>query len=123
MDNNTKKEKRKFPRINAKFPIRYQIKRGGFFASALTDNVSLAGARLNVDRFFPQGINLNLELNILSKVINSVGKVIWVKALPDSKRYQMGVEFIDINSQDKILLSDYINTITPRFNECQINTF
>ena len=116
---NSIKEKRKFPRINAKFPIRYQIKRGGFFASALTDDLSLSGARLNADRFFPQGLKLNLELNILSKIINPVGRVIWSDPSPRTNRYRLGIEFIKINSLDKDYLSDYINTLIPKFNECQ----
>ena len=117
MDNEITKEKRQFQRFNAKFPIRYQIKRGGFFASALTADVSLSGTRLNADRFFPRGLNLNLQLNILSKIINPIGKVIWSQPLPHSNRYQMGIEFIEINPQDKNYLSDYINKRIPEFSE------
>ena len=113
------KEKRRFPRLTAKFPIRYQIKRGGFFASALTDDLSISGARLNADRLFPEGLNLNLELNILSKIINPVGKVIWSRPLASSNRFQMGIEFININPQHKNCLSDYINMHIPKFSECQ----
>ena len=119
MSSKTIKEKRRFPRLNAKFPIRYQIKRGGFFASALTDDLSLSGTRLNADRFFPQGLNLNLELNILSKIINPIGRVIWSQPLPRSNRFQMGIEFININPQDKNHLSEYINMHIPKFSECQ----
>ncbi len=119
MNSDAIKEKRRFPRISTKFPIRYQIKRGGFFASALTVDLSLSGTRLNTDRFFPRGLNLNLELNILSKIVNSVGRVIWSQPLPHSDRYQMGIEFIEINSQDKNYLSDYINTRAPEFSESQ----
>lgn len=113
------KEKRQFPRINAKFPLRYQIKRGGFVASALTQDISISGAKLNADRFFPLGLNLNLELNILSKIINPVGRVIWSQSLPHSDRYQMGIEFIKISPQDRNHLSDYINTTTPKFSELE----
>jgi hypothetical protein len=114
---NTIKEKRRFGRINAKFPIRYQIRKGGgFFASGLSDDLSLSGTKLNTDRFFPQGLNLNLELNILSKIINPVGKVIWSQPLPRSNRYQMGIEFIEINPQDKNYLCDYMNMRNPELS-------
>lgn len=106
---NFQKEKRQALRISVKFPIRYKIRRGGFFASALTNDLSLSGLRVNADRFFPLGINLNLELNILSRVINPVGRVIWSQPQPYSNRYQMGIEFVEINSQDKNYLSDYIS--------------
>jgi hypothetical protein len=117
---NTIKEKRQFRRINAKFPIRYRIRRGGFFASALTENISISGVRLNADRFFPQGLNLNLELNILAKVVNPVGKVVWSQPLPHSNRYQMGIAFIEINPQDQNYLSDYVNMRIPELSESNI---
>jgi hypothetical protein len=113
------KEKRQFRRISAKFPIRYRIRRGGFFASALTENLSLSGTRLNADRFFPQGLNLNLELNILSKIINPVGKVVWSQPLPHSNRYKMGIQFIEINPQDKNYLTDYVNMRIPELSQSQ----
>ena len=116
MSTNTTREKRRLPRVCAKFPIRYRIKRGGFFASALTEDLSLSGTRLNADRFFPQGINLKLELNILSKIINPIGRVIWSQSLPHTDRYKMGIEFIEINPEDRKNLSDYINIHTPEFS-------
>ena len=58
------------------------MKRGGFYASALTKDLSLAGTKIDADRFFPQGLNLNLELNILSRIINPIGRVIWSQPLP-----------------------------------------
>ncbi|MFC1658315.1 PilZ domain-containing protein [Candidatus Omnitrophota bacterium] len=119
MNADATKEKRQCRRLVAKFPIRYRIRRGGFFASALTENISLAGARLNADRFFPHGLNLNLELNILSKIINPVGKVVWSQPLAHSNRYQMGIEFIEINQEDKNYLSDYVNMRMPEFSENQ----
>jgi hypothetical protein len=113
---NIAKEKRRFPRLSAKFPIRYQMKRGGFFACALTADLSLSGTRLNTDRFFPRGLNLNLELNILSKIINPVGRVVWSQPLPRTDRYQMGVEFIEISPPDRSYLFDYINVHMPELS-------
>ncbi len=116
---NTAKERRRFRRVNAKFPIWYQMKKGGFFASASTEDVSISGMRLNADRFFPSGLNLKLELNILSKVIKAVGRVVWSRSLPSSGRYQMGIEFIKVDPQEKNYLSDYINMKTTEFVELE----
>lgn len=110
-------EKRRFRRVKVKFPIRYQIRRGGFFAAALTEDISLSGTRLNADRFFSHGLNLNLEVNILTKIIKPVGKVTWTQPRPHSDRYQMGIEFIEINPEDKNYLSDFINLRLPELNE------
>ena len=67
-----KKESRKFLRVKTKLPIRYQMKRGGFSAAALSEDLSLSGAGLNADRSFPSGLNLNLELNILLRIITTL---------------------------------------------------
>ncbi|MFH1338674.1 MAG: PilZ domain-containing protein [Candidatus Omnitrophota bacterium] len=116
---NTTKERRNFRRVNARFPIRYQIKRGGFFATGLTQDVSISGTKLNADRFFPSGIKLKLELNILSKVIKPIGRVVWSQALPHSDRYQMGIAFIEVDPLEKNYLSDYINMKTAEFAELE----
>jgi c-di-GMP-binding flagellar brake protein YcgR len=119
VNTNPLKERRKFLRLSAKFPIRYRIKRGGFFVSALTQDLSLSGIRLNADRFFPQGLNLNLELNILSKIINPVGRVVWSHPFVHSNRYEMGIEFIEINPGDRNYLCDYINMRMPEYSELE----
>ena len=112
MDENIIKEKRNSSRLSVKFPIRFQIRRGGFYASALTDDLSVSGIKLSADRFFPKGVNLNIQLNILSRIINPVGKVVWSQPLSHSNGYKMGIEFIEMNLQDKNYLSDYLNLHT-----------
>ncbi len=112
-----KRESRRFPRVSVKFPTRYKMRRGGFYASALTKDLSICGAQLNADRFFPKGVNFNLELNILSRIINPVGTVVWSRSLPHSDEYRMGIDFIEINSEDRRYLSDYINMHLTNFAE------
>ena len=102
-------ERRKFTRIRAKCPLKYKMKRGDFYASALTEDISLCGARIDTDRTFPIGLKLKLGLNILSEIINPIGRVVWSKQLADSDEYCMGIEFIQIEGLEKDHLSDYID--------------
>ena len=81
--------------------------------------MSLPEVGINADRFFPPGINLNLELNILSRIINPVGRVVWSQPFTRSDRYQMGIEFVEINPQDRGYLADYINMHLPEFIESE----
>lgn len=103
------KERRLYLRVNTKLPIRYQRKRDVFFALASAEDVSLGGAKLSVDRFLPAGLNLNLELNILSKIVKATARVAWIQSLPDSGQYRMGIEFFQLDPEEKNYLSDYIN--------------
>lgn len=104
------KEKRKFPRINVNFPIRYKAKRGNFSVKAKSYDLSIGGIRLVSDRLFPLGTNVHLELNILSRIISPIiGAVVWSDLLPYSGKYQMGVEFLQVKLEDKGQIADYIN--------------
>ena len=61
----------------------------------------------------------NVTYRYLSKIINPVGRVVWSQSLSHSDRYQMGIEFIEINPQDKNYLSDYINMRILEFTELE----
>ena len=49
-----------------------------------------------------------LELKLLSRVLNAIGRVVWVNPLAHSDRYRMGVEFVELDPQKKLYLSEYI---------------
>ena len=65
--------------------------------NALTQNISLSGARLQSDNFFPVDTHVNLQITLSKskKLIKLNGKVKWVKDIQDGELYEMGVEFIE----------------------------
>ena len=102
-------EKRQFPRIKFKVPVRYQIRGKSDYDNSLTDNISLGGLSFTNDRFISPSTNLTLELRILAQLFTPLAKVSWISPLAHSNRYRLGVEFLDVPLQKKEYLSDFIN--------------
>lgn len=62
---------------------------------ALTQDVSLGGARIRVDEPFPVGarLRINLTLSRIRQVIRLEAEVRWIKPLFDGELFDIGVEF------------------------------
>jgi len=104
-----KLEKRRFPRITFKSPLRCQIRGDKEVNNVVSSDIGLGGLSCINDRFITPNTFINLELKILNRIINPIGKVIRSNPMPHSDKYQMGIEFLEIDFQQKKLLSDYIN--------------
>lgn len=101
--------KRRFPRIRIQTPVRYQIRGRPEFTNTIADNISIGGLSFVNARFIGPSTNLNLEINILSRVLNLTARVSWAQPMPHSDRYKLGIEFIELNPVHKNYLSDYID--------------
>ena len=104
-----KLEKRRFPRITLKSPLRCQIRGEKEAANIVSSDIGLGGLSCINERFVSPNTFINLELKILNRVINPIGRVVRSNPVPFSDKYQMGIEFLEIDFQQKKLLSDYIN--------------
>lgn len=102
-------ERRRFPRIKLRTPLRFVVRGTPEYSSVVSDDVGIGGISFINEKFIPRKTHLMLEMNVLSRVLNPVGKVISAIPLPHSNRYRLGVEFVDLNPKEKNYLSDYIN--------------
>jgi len=88
-------EKRQFTRFSFRQPV--LINRGEWQAEegSLSGDVSEGGIRLSVNDFIPVGAPMMLEITLpdASEIIPVDGKVAWIRFLPYSERYQIGVQF------------------------------
>ena len=103
------KDKRRFPRISLRAPLRYQIRGVPEFNHAICDNISSGGISFTGEQFIPTATTLMLEINVLSRILRPVGKIAWSQSLPHSDRKRLGVEFLELNHVDKNYLSDYLD--------------
>lgn len=102
------KEKRRFPRIKLRTPLRYQIRGRPEFDHAISDNIGLGGMSFVINRFITPLTVVMLEINILSRILRPIGKVAWSSPLPHSERYRLGVEFLELDHPQKDYLADYV---------------
>ncbi len=102
-------EKRHFPRIALKSPLRYQVRGYADFDSAICDNISEGGAGFISNRYIAPATLVMLEINVLSRIVRPVGKIVSSLTLPHSDRNRLGIKFLEMDNNDKHYLHDYIN--------------
>lgn len=102
-------EKRRSPRLKLTVPVRYQVRGKPKSNNVLTENISLGGIGLIDEKFIPPATTVMLEINLPSKVLNPVGRVTWSAPFPHSDRYHSGIEFLELDPDQKRHLSDYLN--------------
>jgi hypothetical protein len=101
-------EKRLFPRVKIKNPVSYQVRGGHDIDHLQTDDISLGGLGFSSGRFIPPSTAMNLEINIASRTLRPIGKV--MRSIPSSHsdRFKTGISFIEFAPDEKKFLSDFI---------------
>jgi hypothetical protein len=102
-------ESRRFPRIQLKNPLRFQVRGSPDFGNSVSENISLNGIGLINNTFIAPLTTVMLEIQLFSRVLRPIGKVVWSQPSSHSDRYHLGAEFLEFDSKDKKLLSDFIN--------------
>ena len=95
--------------------IRISFKRANDFFRAYIGNLGSGGLFIKTTQSLPVGTLLNLEFNLPDSdyVIKTKGKVVWTRSNETSDEKKppgMGIQFIDINSQDSARVKNYITT-------------
>jgi hypothetical protein len=78
--------------------------------NALTKDLSIGGARILTDKFFPSGtiLNITLTLSRSRQIIKLQGKVKWVRGLYDGDLFEIGIEFLHDISKTVLALIGHL---------------
>ncbi len=95
-----REEKRKSPRFSFREAVSYQLyQTPQKFGGCLAYDIGEGGAKINFQDFIPLGTEVTLQVRLgqksTSRMIDIVGRVVWVIRIPFSDYYQVGVKFID----------------------------
>ena len=103
-------ERRKYIRIPERSHISYKIITGKKADEYITRDISKGGIRFLVHDFIPKDSILKIKLTLYktSVTFEAVVRTIWIKQIPYSDQYEIGVQFIDIPSGAVSHLIDYI---------------
>ena len=105
-------EKRRFPRLDGRFPLKYRDLRKSDEESrgSISKNLSEGGVRFRSDRFISLACRLVVELNLptLAKPIKAISKVAWIRKLPAGDDYEIGNQFLEITREDKNTIQNFI---------------
>lgn len=114
-------ERRKHPRLNINIKVNWDKDEVGGLrqrgCSDITKDISEGGVCLIVYDKVDVGHSLRLKIELpTKKVVESRGKVVWVKEFEiigksNEKRYDIGVEFSEVNSQDREEMKNFIQAL------------
>ena len=101
--------RRLFPRVDVHVPVRcLQRGTGTDTSTCVLNDISAGGLSFVNQQYLAPETVLNLEVNLLSRVIYTAGKVAWVSSMPHSYRYNVGIEFVEMDPVQKRFISDYV---------------
>lgn len=103
-------DKRKYKRANFKRSIKYSTPNLEIDCSHIGQDISSGGIRMNSNEFIAVGstIVVQVKLDLRGKQYSLPGKVKWVRYLPHSDNYQLGVEFLDGSRFEKGQIEQYV---------------
>jgi c-di-GMP-binding flagellar brake protein YcgR len=96
----TIKENRKFIRLNAYHLVKYRLVSQKEWQAAVASirDISAGGVCLRAEEKIPKGSILQININFpgLSSPLSSLAKVVWVKKIGKIDRFEIGLEFFEI---------------------------
>jgi len=80
-------------------------------SGSLSGDISEGGLRLSVQEFIPLNtiVRLNIHVSDSARVLPAQGRVVWVREVPQSDRYDVGIEFI-IDQDTGPVLRSYVSS-------------
>ena len=76
--------------------------------STLSEDISIQGLRLVADRFIAPRTPLSVEINLPAHILRLTGRIAWVSSMAHSDRTRLGIEFVELDPNDRISLANYI---------------
>jgi c-di-GMP-binding flagellar brake protein YcgR len=99
MGDNSYEDRRVYRRAKLDGHVRFQLKDPKAFGGCLSCDISEGGMRMVFTDFIPLGTELLINANLATqKMIECLGKVVWVRKFPFMDRYEAGLEFCDFGS-------------------------
>jgi len=95
-------ERRKYVRIPEKFGISYNVVPAKTLGQQTTSDISRGGIKFLVNKFIPKDSRLKVKIALdeTNITIEALVELVWIRELPYSGSYEIGVRFIDIPQKD-----------------------
>lgn len=105
-------ERRRYVRIPESSQISYEVIPEAKIKNYITKDISQGGIRFFVHEFIPKNTLLKIRLTLknLTFSFEAVVKLVWIREMSRSDKYEIGVEFINIPKKATEYLIDYIKT-------------
>ena len=113
------KERRREPRLILHFPVAYKTNNlfsNSQFQNKMSRDMSNFGIRVVSDNFVASNTYVSLRINIASKVVDTIARVVWSNRVPHSDTYHIGLEFRELDNPKKTFLRNLLNYIKTTVN-------
>ena len=96
-------------KVRIKFPDIEDKPYGKTFYYVLCEDISQGGIKIPSEYFLPVKQALHMEVNLEDSfgVVNTRGKVRWIKSATSDSTYQVGIEFEDMSSESRNSLNKF----------------
>ncbi|MDH7511884.1 MAG: PilZ domain-containing protein [Clostridiales bacterium] len=109
------KERRKESRVKEEDKVVIEILEDGKVSSekriinALTKDISPGGVRVMTNLALPRETPVRIEIALARrrKLIKALGLVRWSRSVYEEELFEMGVEFTQISTEDKVILLEH----------------
>lgn len=110
-------ERRKFARVQSDFPVQQRLMPQGNtqrIHNSISNDLSEGGIQLSSFYFYPVNSKIMIEVFLAwdEEPVHATGKVIWIEQIPHQERYRIGVEFSDLNEDNRSYLHRLIKDAT-----------
>lgn len=110
-------DKREFIRLKAYHLVKYRplAEKGAGTEEVLASikDIGAGGVCLKVDEYLPAATLLELDINFpqIKTSLSALVKIVWVKQIKRTKRYEIGAQFVDIKVGMKELINQKIRNV------------
>lgn len=109
------KERRKENRVKEEDKIVIEVlsgielPQGKKIISALTKDISPGGVRIMANMALPVDTLIRMEIVLPKRrrLIQATGRVRWARSIYEEELFEMGIEFVHISTEDKMILLEH----------------
>ncbi|MFH1771220.1 MAG: PilZ domain-containing protein [Candidatus Omnitrophota bacterium] len=103
------KERRNKSRIAISFPVECNFlpKRNLFYT--VSRDLSEEGAKILTENFVVTGEFVKVTINLIDQIVNLKAKVVWCNKERTGERYSAGINFVDLNGENKNKLWGFLS--------------
>ena len=102
-------EKRAYPRIEISFPVECGLLAQNSYFYTVSKNVSIGGLKIIANEFLSKNSLVKIHINLIDRLLKAKAKVNWCNKEPVAERYFVGLEFLEMEEEDRQLLIQFIN--------------
>ena len=104
-------DKRQYLRLSFNESVAYQTTGETPLSGGLSSDISQGGVRIRIQEFIPLRAVVHLKIHFTNpmRTVPVKGQVVWVRELPHSQVYDVGVRFLEEEYRDPVI-GEYIHS-------------